>query len=67
MKTLISDSGGMKTYIEIRHLDEPHSMYYFRISTSLDNVRRPDDDKTRLDLCLKQDEFAILKKIINFI
>ena len=65
MKRLISDVGGLKTFLEIRELDTPTRMKYLRISTFYDGARDPYGERTRFDMCLEDEHFQILKDIIN--
>ena len=65
MKKLISDVGGMKTYLEIRDLEIPANMKYIRISTFYDGSKDPNSERTRFDMCLEEEHFQTLKDIIN--
>lgn len=65
MKTLISNTGGMATYLEIRELDIPTNMKYIRISTFFDGAKDPNSERTRFDMCLESEEFNKLKAFIN--
>ena len=65
MKKLISDVGGMKTYLEIRDLEIPANMKYIRISTFYDGAKDPNSERTRFDMCLEEEHFQTLKDIIN--
>jgi hypothetical protein len=64
-KRLISDTGGMKTYVEIRDVDTPAGMKYLRVSTFFDGARDPNSERTRFDMCLDEETFQALKDIIN--
>lgn len=64
-KRLISDTGGMKTYVEIRDVDTPAGLKYLRISTFYDGARDPNSERTRFDMCLDEKTFQALKDIIN--
>lgn len=65
MKKLISDRGGMKTFVEIRTLDTPANMKYIRVSTFYDGARDPNSERTRFDMCLEQSDFDALRDFIN--
>ena len=65
MKKLISDTGGMKTFVEIRNLDTPVNMKYIRISTFYDGAKDPNSERTRFDMCLEKEDFDKLKDFIN--
>jgi hypothetical protein len=65
MKKLISDVGGMKTFVEIRKLDNPTNMRYVRVSTLYDAAKDPNGERTKFDMCLDNDEFETLKDFIN--
>lgn len=64
-KKLISDTGGMKTYIEIRNIDSPEGMKYLRISTFFDGAKEPNSERTKFDMCMNHDTFQYLKNAIN--
>jgi hypothetical protein len=65
MKKLISDVGGMKTFLEIRDIETPANMKYIRVSTFYDGAKDPNGERTRFDMCLEQDQFQTLKDFIN--
>ena len=67
MKHLISESGGIRTYIDARPLTNPQHEGWTRvkISTTADWSRDPDYEQTKVDLCLEPEEFANLKAVIN--
>lgn len=64
-KKLISDAGGMKTYVEIRDVDTPAGLKFLRVSTVYDNAKHPAEERTRFDMCLDQESFQMLKELIN--
>ena len=64
-KKLISDTGGMKTYVEIRDIDTPIGMKYLRVSTFFDGAKDPIRERTRFDMCMDEETFHALKDIIN--
>jgi hypothetical protein len=65
MKKLISDTGGMKIYVEIRNLTMPEGVKYLRISSFFDGAKDPNGERTKLDMCLTADEFAELRDLFN--
>ena len=65
MKKLLSDVGGMKTFIEIRKLDNPTNMRYIRVSTFYDGAKDPNGERTRFDMCMEEEHFQTLKEFIN--
>lgn len=62
---MISNSGGMKTFVEVRNLVVPKDTKYIRISTCYDGAKDPNSERTRLDMCLTDEEYNILKDLIN--
>lgn len=62
---MISESGGMRTYVEIRNLSVPEGTKYIRISTFFDGAKDPNSERTRLDMCMTDSEFNSLKELIN--
>lgn len=64
-KKLISNAGGMKTYIEIRDVDTPAGLKFFRVSTVYDGARNPTEERTKFDMCLDQESYQALKELIN--
>jgi hypothetical protein len=65
MKKLISDVGGMKTFVEVRKLDNPINMRYIRVSSLYDGAKDPNGERTRFDMCLNDLEFETLKDFFN--
>jgi hypothetical protein len=64
-KKLISETGGMKTYVEIRNIDTPAGMKYLRVSTFYDGAKDPNSERTRFDMCMDEATFQALKDIVN--
>lgn len=64
-KRLISDTGGMKTYVEIRDVDTPAGMKYLRVSTFFDGAKDPNSERTRFDMCMDEETFRALRDIFN--
>ena len=65
MKKLISDVGGMKTFLEIRDIEAPSNMKYIRVSTFYDGARDPNGERTKFDMCMDSKDFQNLKDFIN--
>jgi hypothetical protein len=65
MKRLISDTGGMKTYVEIRDINMPTGTKYLRVSTFFDGAKDPNSERTRFDMCMDDKTFSALKDLIN--
>lgn len=66
-KHLISEAGGINTYLSVTELETPshHSWRHVKITTTYDYSRQPDYEQTKLDLCLDPAAFANLKAIVN--
>jgi hypothetical protein len=64
-KKLISETGGMKTYVEIRNISMPVGTKYLRISTFYDGAKDPNSERTRFDMCMDEETFNALKDMIN--
>jgi hypothetical protein len=66
-KHLISEAGGINTYLSVSELINPsHSGWkHVKITTTYDYSRHPDHEQTKLDLCLDPAAFANLKAIVN--
>ena len=64
-KKLISETGGMRTYLEIRNVDTPAGLKYLRISTFFDGAKDPNSERTRFDMCLDEATFNAFKEMIN--
>ena len=65
MKRLISETGGMKTYVEIRDIDVPAGTKFLRVSTFFDGAKDPNSERTRFDMCMDETTFNALKDLIN--
>lgn len=65
MKKLISDVGGLQTFVEVRTLGTPSGMRYLRVSTFYDGAKDPNSERTRFDMCMEEDHFQALKDFIN--
>ena len=66
-KYLISEAGGVRTYVTATPLQSPSHLgwTHVRISSSYDYARDPDYQQTKLDLCLSPGDLANLQAIIN--
>lgn len=66
-KHLISEAGGVSTYISVTELANPshQGWKHVKITTTYDYSRDPGYEQTKLDLCLDPDSFANLKTIVN--
>lgn len=67
MKQVLSDAGGVKTYIQARPLEtQSHQGWtHVRIFTTADFSKEPEYEQTKVELFLQPHEFANLKAIIN--
>lgn len=65
MKRLISDTGGMKTYVELRDIDVPAGTKYLRVSTFFEGAKDPNSERTRFDMCMDEATFNALRDLIN--
>lgn len=66
-KHLISEAGGVKTYIDAEALTNPSHKGWtrVRIYSTAEWSRDPEYQQTKLDLCLEPSDFANLKSVIN--
>ena len=65
MKKLISDTGGMHTYLEIKPVDAVPGTTYLRITTMFDGAKDPNSERVKFDMCLDQRELANLKMALS--
>lgn len=67
MKQLLSDAGGVKTYIQATPLSSPSHQGWtqVKIFTTAEFARDPNYEQTKLDLFLQPGELANLKAVIN--
>ena len=67
MKHLLSEAGGVRTYIEARPLTNSSHQGWtqVRIFTTAEWARQPDYEQTKVELFLQPEEFANLKAVIN--
>lgn len=65
MKKLISNTGGMHTYLEINQVSAVPGTTHLRITTTFDGAKDPSDERVRFDMSLEQSDLANLKAVIN--
>ena len=67
MKHILSEAGGVTTYIEADPLVNPAHQGWtrVRIYTTAEFSRDPEYQQTKIDLCLDPRDFANLKAVIN--
>ena len=67
MKHILSEAGGVTTYIEAQPLvDTAHRGWTrVRIYTTAEFSRDPEYKQTKIDLCLEPSDFANLKAVLN--
>ena len=66
-KHLISEAGGVNTYLTVQPLINPQHQGWkqIKISTTYDFSRDPNYEQTKIELCMDPGEFANLKAVIN--
>lgn len=65
MKRLISDTGGMHTYLEINPVAAVPGTTHLKITTTFDGAKDPGDERVRFDMCLDQTDLANLKAALT--
>lgn len=65
MKRLISDTGGMHTYLEINSVPAVPGTTHLKITTTFDGAKDPTDERVRFDMCLDQTDLANLKAALS--
>jgi hypothetical protein len=65
MKKLISNTGGMHTYLELKSVDAVEGLTYLRVTTTFEGSKDPGEERTKFDLCLDQGELANLRAVLN--
>jgi len=65
MKTLISSTGGMNTFLEIKSVDAVPELSHLRITTTYDEAKHPGDERVHFDLCLEPTDLANIKAALN--
>jgi hypothetical protein len=66
-KHLISEAGGVRTYLALTPLQTAshQGWSHIKISSTYDFARDPAHEQTKLDLCLSAQDLANLKAAIN--
>lgn len=65
MKKLISNTGGMHTYLEIKSVEAVPGTTHLRITTTYDGSKYPDDERVHFEMCLEQTDLANIKAAIG--
>lgn len=65
MKKLISNTGGLHTYLEIKPVTAVQGMTYLRVTTTFDGSKDPTDERVKFDICLDPKDLANLKTVLN--
>ena len=65
MKKLISNTGGMHTYLEIKPVAAVPGLTHLRITTTYDGAKHPEDERVHFDLCLEPTDLANIKAAIS--
>lgn len=65
MKRLISNTGGMHTYLEINSVVAVPGTTHLKITTTYDGSKFPDDERVQFDMCLDQTDLANLKAALS--
>jgi hypothetical protein len=64
MKTLISESGGFRLYVEINKIDAMSDLVNFKILSSYEDARDPEAERVALSMMLTDAELQLLKASI---
>ena len=65
MKRLISNTGGMHTYLEIKPVKAVPGLTHLRITTTYDGSKHPEDERVHFDLCLEPSDLANIKTALS--
>ena len=67
MKKQIDNSGGMRTFLELRPLENPQNpgWTYIKLTTTWDSANNPSEEQTKFDMCLSPEAFAAFKESFN--
>lgn len=65
MKKLISNTGGMCTYLEIKPVAAVPGTTHLRITTTFDGAKDPDYERVKFDMCLDSTDLANLKAALS--
>jgi len=64
MKKLISNTGGFKTYAEIRECVNPSGLVQFRLLTEFEQSKDPNEHRVLCEILLTEEERQALKEFI---
>ncbi len=65
MKKLISNTGGMNTFLEIKPVEAVPGLTHLRITTTYDGSKHPKDERVHFDLCLEATDLANIKTALS--
>ena len=65
MKKLISNTGGMNTFLEIKPVDAVPGLTHLKITTTYEGAKYPEDERVHFELCLEPTDLANVKAAIN--
>jgi hypothetical protein len=65
MKKLISNTGGLQTFLEIKPVEAIPGMTYLRITTTFEGAKDTSDERVKFDVCLDQSDFDNLRAALN--
>jgi hypothetical protein len=65
MKKLISSTGGMNTFLEIKPVEAVPGLTHLRITSTYNGSKYPNDEHVHFDLCLEPADLANVKATIN--
>jgi len=65
VKTLISNTGGVQTFLELKAIDAMPGSAYLKITTTFTGAKDPSHERVKFDALLTQNELAVLKSALN--
>lgn len=65
MKKLISNTGGLQTFLEINPVEAIPGMTYLRITTTFEGATDTNDKRVKFDVCLDSTDLANLCTALN--
>jgi hypothetical protein len=65
MKKLISTTGGMNTFLEIKPVAAVAGLTHLRITSTYDGAKNPEDERVHFDLCLEPTDLANIKAALS--
>lgn len=65
MKKLISNTGGLQTFLEIKPVEAIPGMTYLRITTTFEGAKDTSDERVKFDVCLDQLDLDNLRAALN--